>query len=701
MPLMTQIRERLATFFSIFAGVFVIYIVLDWGMDITGRKQSRMQIESQEIGKINERAITSKEFAEMFRKAVDNQKAQTGTEPDENQQQSIRDQIWQQLVEETLYDEQIAKLGIKITDQEIVDWVKGEQPPEFLTRQFTDSTGQFNRQAYDATIMDPKNKGIMIQIEELLRRQRQREKLQSIITASVNVSENDVYQKFSDQNIKYDADYAFFDPNTLIPDNEISVSDDDLRNYFNEHSEDYKVEATRKLKYVIFNEVPSTTDTNDVIAELQDIIKRAQAGVDFDTLKNMYNETNVTESFVAHGQMSAEKENALFQAKVGDIVGPVKDFDGFHLMKVTAFQPGKNEFIHASHILIKIENNDSAAAFAKAKNLFNDIKNGKNFAQIAKDNSQDPGSGSRGGDVGWFSKGKMVKQFETAAFKAKVGELLAPIKSDFGYHIIKVHARDNREVKFSDIHMQIRISSRTRTNISQQAQDFAYLAQEGDFEKEAQQSKLNVLETSSFQKDGGISGIGMNSTVNKFAFSNKVGTVSPLFSVTNGYGVFKITEVKEAGIRPFDEVKTVVESRLKRDKKLEKVKLIAAETRKSISQTDSLQKLSQMNPKINVQHLTSFSLSGYIPGIGRDLGFFGGISQLNTGDLSQPIESQRGVYLIKLINKSAFDSTVYTSQRPMLRNQLLSERRNRFFSQWIEQLKKNADIVDNRDKFYR
>ncbi|MBA4313169.1 MAG: hypothetical protein C0417_11130 [Chlorobiaceae bacterium] len=701
MPLMTQIRERLATFFSIFAGLFVVYIVLDWGMDITGRKQSQMQIEAQEIGKINERSITSKEFADMFRKALDNQKAQTGTEPDENQQQSIREQIWQQLVEETLYDEQIEKLGIKITDQEIVEWVKGEQPPEFLTRQFTDSTGQFNRQAYDATIMDPKNKGIMIQIEQLLRRQRQREKLQSIITASVNVSENDVYQKYSDQNIKYDADYAFFDPNTLVPDNEISVTDDDIRRYYNEYSEDYKVEATRKLKYVTFSEVPSTSDTNDVVAELQDIVKRAKAGVEFDTLKNMYNETNVPESFVGHGQMSAEKENALFKAKVGEIVGPVKDFDGFHLMKVNAFQSGKNEFLHASHILIKIENNDSVAALSKARELYNAIKKGKDFAQLARENSQDPGSGSRGGDLGWFNKGKMVKPFEAAAFKAKIGELIAPVRSDFGYHIIKVHARDSREVKFSDIHMQVRISSRTRTNISQQAQDFAYLAEEGDFEKEAQQSNLNILETSPFQKDGGISGIGTNSAVSKFAFSNKLGTVSPLFSINNGYGVFKITEVKDAGIRPFDEVKTVVESRLKRDKKLEKAKLIATETRKSLTQTDSLQKLSQINPKIIVQHLASFSLSGYIPGIGRDLGFYGGVSQLNTGDLSMPVESQRGVYLIKLISKSTFDSTMFTSQRAMLRNQLLGERRNRFFSQWIEQLKKNAEIVDNRDNFYR
>lgn len=701
MPLMTKIRESLTTFFSVFAGLFVIYIVLDWGMDITGRKRARTEKEAQEIGKIGDRSISSKDFAEMLKKALENQKAQTGTEPDENQQRTIRDQLWQQLVEETIYDQQIQEMGIKITDQEIIDWVKGNQPPEFLTRQFVDSTGNFNRQAYDATIMDPKNKGIMIQVEELLKRQRQREKLQSIITASVNLSENEIHQRFADQNIKYDADYAFFDPNSMVVDNEISVTDDDLKNYYNEHSEDYKVEATRKLKYVIFNESPSKSDSDDVQSELEDVAKRAKDGVDFDTLKGIYSETNTPENFTAHGGMSAEKESALFGAKVGDIVGPVKDFDGYHLMKVVGFQNGKEEFVHASHILIKIENGDSVAALSKARSIFNAVKSGKDFAQLARENSADHGSGSRGGDVGWFNKGKMVKPFEQAAFKAKSGEILPPVRSDFGYHIIKVHARDNREVKFSDIHIQVRISSKTRSSISQQAQDFAYLAKEGDFEKEASQSNLNVQETAPFQKDGGISGIGMNSVVNKFAFTNKLGAVSPLFSVNNGYAVFKVSEIKDAGVRPFDEIKTVIDSRVKREKKIEKLKVLAGEMKNSLSNTDSIQILAQKNPKISSQHLAGITLSGYIPGIGRDLGFIGGLSKLSLNEISTPIETQRGIYLIKLLNKSQFDSTQYNNQRTNLRNQILMEKRNRYFTGWMEQLKKSIDIVDNRDQFYR
>jgi len=701
MPLMTKIRENLATFFSIFAGLFVVYIVLDWGMDITGRKRNRNLAASQEIGRINNHPILAKDFAELLRRALENQKAQSGVEPDEEQQRMIRDQIWQQLVEQSLYDEQIEKLGIKITDQEIIDWVRGDNPPEFLRQRFIDSNGTFNRQAYDAAIMDPSNRAVMVQVEDILRRQRQREKLQSIITASVQVSENEVLQKFLDQNIKYDADFAFFDPNILVKDEEINVTDDDYKRYYNENSDDFKVEATRKLKYVLFKEIPSKADSQDVLMEIEDILKRTKEGANFDTLAKIYSELPNEDTYQPHGSFNSERENAIFSAKKGDIIGPLLETDGYHLIKVIDFRPGKEDFIHASHILIKIENNDSVKALKEAKSLYERIKNGENFGELAQKYSKDPGSSSKNGDLGWFGKGRMVKPFEDAVYKARPGQLIGPIRTNFGYHIIKVHAKDNREVKITDIHMPVRVSSRTRSEISQRAQDFAYLAKEGSFEKEAEQSRYTISETPSFQKDGVIGGIGMNNAVNKFAFKNKVGTVSDAIPVSNGYGVFMVSEVKEAGIRPFEEVKSTIEARVKREKKNEKLALLAEEIRKELKPSDSLQLITTKNPKVSIQHLTAFTAGGYIPGVGRDLNFIGALSALKTGEISQPIKGTRGVYLIKLLNKSPFDSTAFAAQKQTLRNQILSEKKNRFFNEWSNQLKKSAEIVDNRDLFYR
>ncbi len=702
MPLMTKIRENLATFFSVFAGIFVVYIVLDWGMDITGRKQASRMIESQEVGKVNGQPILWKDFSEYVQRTLDNQKAQTGNDPDENQVRMIRDQVWNQLVDNILYDEKIRELGIKVTNQELIDWVRGDNPPDFLRQQFTDSTGTFNRQLYDATIMDPKNKAIMARVEEALRLQRLREKLQSVVTAVVQVDESDIRQRYIDQNIMFDLDVAFFDPNVLIADDEVSIADIELLDYYNDHSDEYKVEATRRLKYVRFDERPLKADSEEVYSTLLDVKKRIDAGSDFNELSTTFSETPSTDSYFKHGELPPDKERALFgSSKKGDLVGPVLLTDGYHLLKIVDFRPGTEEAVHVSHILIKTNPSNPDSALKQAEQIISVVRRSGNFSELAKKHSEDAASAIDGGDLGWIRKGRMAKSFEDAAFKAKPGEIVGPVLTTFGYHIIQVHRKDKSEVQFKDIHMQVRPSTKSRNDIAQRAQDFAYLAKDGKFEKEAELSKYEVLETQPFQKGSSISGIGINNTVNKFAFSNKLGSVSDVFSLTDAIGVFIVSEVKDAGIRPYEDLKTTIESRVRREKKIAKVKNIAQQLKATLTPKDSLQILKAKNPKVTVQSATAYTFSGYIPGIGRDLGLLGGIAPLQPGELSNLIESQRGVYIVKLLNKTPFDTLAYKAQAITLRSQLLTERRNRYFTEWSDAIKKEADIVDNRDQFYR
>jgi parvulin-like peptidyl-prolyl isomerase len=698
---MTSIRERLTTFFSVFAGLFVVYIVLDWGMDITGRRHNQQTQAGLEVGKIDGDPVSYKDFSEIVRQMSDNQKTQTGTEPDENQMRNIRDQVWNQLVEQRLFDEEAKRFNISVTDQELIDWVRGDNPPDFLRSQFVDSTGTFDRQRYESALLDPRNKKQLLTVEDFLRRQRLREKLQSTVLASVRVTDDEILQRFIDQNIKCEADYILFDPAVLVKDDEVKLSDDDLRRYYNDHTAEYKVDATRKLKYILWGEQPSHADSEGVLTEMQDIVKRTKAGADFVDLAKTYSETPISDAYLKRGDLAEPRATTVFTAKTGDLLGPTLEGDGYHLIKVLDFRTGKDEYINARHILVNIENNDSVAALKTARDLAARAKRGEDFAGLAKKYSKDAGSGARGGDLGWFGKGRMVKQFDEAAFKARTGQIVGPVRSQFGYHIIQVIARESREVKIADIRMPIAVSSRTKSDIQQHAQEFSYFAQQGDFVKEAEKDKYAVSETPAFVKNGIIPGIGMNSTVNKFAFNGKAGAISEPLSVQTGTAVFMISEAKEAGIRPFDELKASIETQLRREKKMEKLKAMAAELRQSVSPGDSLQKIAQKRPGLAVQHLPSFAIGSFIPGLGRDLGFVGGISELKAGEISKPIEGQRGVFLAKLLSRTPFDSTLYKSQKDALRGQLLSDKRNRFLTDWSDQLKKTADIVDNRDQFYK
>lgn len=700
MPLMTMIRERMSRIFAIFAGVFVVYIVLDWGMDITGRQERNTQAASQEVGSVGDRKISYRDFNALVQQSLENQRKQSNNEIDDNQQQMIRDQVWNQMVDEILYDEEAKRFNISVTNQEIVDMVRGDTPPEFLRTQFTDSTGTFNRQAYESAILNPKNKEIMLRVEDALRKQRMREKLQSAIFASVRVSDAEILQKFADQSIQYQAEYILLDPAQLVKE-EIKPTDAEMRAYYSDHSSEYKVEPSRELKYVQFSNSPSKSDSESVLREMEDIRRRANEGVDFTDLAGTYSETPVTDVFYKHGELAQERELMAFSAKAGSIFGPILEQNGYHLVKVMEFRTGKDEFIHARHILITVDGNDTIAAMKLARDVYGKAKRGENFEELVRSYSKEPGAAERGGDLGWFGKGRMVKPFEDAVYKAKAGQIIGPVRTQFGYHIIEMLAKDNRELKLIDIHMPVNASATTRNDVGQRAHDFANAAKENGFEKEAANDGYKIIETPSFQKNGTIPGVGMEPGLSRFAFSGNVGDISEVMSLQSGFGVFMIAKRNDAGIRPFEEVKTSIEGSVRRQKQMEKMMTFGVEVRQSLSPSDSLQKVIQNYPGLQVQHLQNFTLGGFITGMGRDLKFIGAVSGLNAGQVSKPIEGQRGVYIIRLLSKSEFDSTAFNMQKQTLYAQLISEKKNRLLTEWSENLKNTAQIVDNRDLFYR
>src|SRR5258708_3926323 len=170
MPLITKIRDNMTTMFSVFAGVFVVYIVLDWGMDITGRRSSNRQAQASDIGLVDGDRITIRDYEDLVKQTTDNQRTQMGGELDDNQIRMIRDQVWNQMVEDLLYNHEVKRLGISVSDKEVSDMLLGENPPDFLKKQFTDSTGTFHRDQYESAIKNPANRAKMIDLEKALRK---------------------------------------------------------------------------------------------------------------------------------------------------------------------------------------------------------------------------------------------------------------------------------------------------------------------------------------------------------------------------------------------------------------------------------------------------------------------------------------------------------------------------------------------------
>ncbi len=499
-----------------------------------------------------------------------------------------------------------------------------------------------------------------------------------------------------------DAEFALFDVNRLVPDSAVTITDDDLKKYYNEHQEDYTATAARKLNYVVFRQLPSADDSAAVLNDMNHLKDQIKMGMDFMDLAKTYSDNPVTEAYFKHGEMSRVKDDAVFSAKKGDIVGPLIDQDGYHLIKVLDVRDGNTDFVRASHILLSfVPGPDSTKVLAKAREIAQEARNGANFADLAKKNSQDPGSASLGGDLGWGSKGTWVKPFEDAAFRAKVGQIVGPLRTQFGWHIIKVTGKDRREVKIADIMEKIRASSETVDNVTNSAQDFVSLAKDEGFEKSAALSQYTVLETPFFTKGSYVPGIGMNDAVVSFAFANKTGTISEPISISNGVAVFKVADVRNEGVRPFDDVKAALRIPVLRELKLQKIKDQVDKFYTSLTPESDLLTAAAQDPNVTAMRTGPFTPNGTVNGVGRDETFVGEALALSQGQTSKPFAGSRGYYIIKMMSKAPFDTLRYNTERGTLKDQILQEKRSQVISRWMQDLRNKAEIVDNREKYYR
>ncbi|CUU07972.1 peptidyl-prolyl cis-trans isomerase D [Candidatus Kryptobacter tengchongensis] len=701
MPIMAKMRDNLPAILLSLVILFLLTIVLDWGMDITGRHH-REGAYREPIGKVNGEEISYQEFNQALEFEIENYKQRTGNDPDDFMLEQLRNQVWEQIVTRKLIEQEIKKLGITVTDEEISDWVLNspETLPEPVKRNFVDSTGNIDRTLLERALKSttPQARQFWIEVEKFLKAQKLTEKLQSRLLASIRVSDGEIKERFEKQNTRYEIKYISLDPNKFAK--EITEpNDDEIREYYKIHQDEFRIQETRRLKYVVFSDAPSSEDSASVLRELENFKQQALQGADFVELVKNYSEIPHSDVFFKHGELLPEIENEIWDKKVDEIVGPLKLSDGFHLIKILDERKGSDTFVRASHILVPLSR-DTAESYKLAKEILALAKKGEDFAKLAGTFSVDQATARKGGDLGWFGRGRMVKEFEEACFKAKPGEIVGPVRTQYGLHIIKVVAKDNRELKIADLKLSVRASSETIESQRKRAQDFSHTVSGKNFVQEASALGLDIKTTPPFTKDSPIPGIGLNKTISDWAFSNKIGSVSPVFKIKGGFAVFTITEIKEAGIRPLEEVREAIKVRIRREKLKNKAFDYLADLRKKLNENEGLDGITKFDSTIEVKTASGFTLSGGIPGIGSDENVLGKLLDMKPNQISQPIKGNSFVYIIQLVNKTPFDSSAYKSQYETLKEQIYNEKRNTLFFIWLDNLKKNAKIVDNRSLYF-
>jgi len=452
-------------------------------------------------------------------------------------------------------------------------------------------------------------------------------RLQSLITGGVSVSDNAVREAYKQQGTKVKFDYAVISADDIRK--TINPTDAELEKFFNDNKARYAtaIPETRKIQYVSFD------------------ASNLPGG------KPQVSDADIQAYYNQHKDQYQVKD----QAKVRHI-----------LIAVPAGSDSKKD----------------AEAKAKADDLLKQIKGGANFGDLAKKNSDDPGSKDQGGELGWLDRGRTVPEFDKAAFSLPVGQTSDVIKTQFGYHILQVedkktaHMRPLDEVKGEIVPVleQQRVGAAEQTFASQLASD----AKKNGLEKAAAAHNLKVVTTDYVAKDGVIPGLADGAALLTQAFTVVKGADPASVSTGDGFAVFQVTDIKAAHAPTFAEYKQHI---LDDYREQQVPQLMNAQLAKLDDRAKVLNDLKKAAAEMNVPVKTSdlVGKEAQVPDIGSMSGAGAVAFSLNKGAISGPINQGRVGVVLSVVDKQEPTAADIAKNFDLTREELINNQRDELF----------------------
>lgn len=345
--------------------------------------------------------------------------------------------------------------------------------------------------------------------------------------------------------------------------------------------------------------------------------------------------------------------------------------------------------------------------------IYDTVNNGADFAEYARLYSQD-GSASKGGDLGWFSQGQMVAAFDSVVFSLNKGEISKPVKTQFGFHVIKLF--DTKEEMIakpgetkkekvkralaSHILIKAEITQQSMEAYFNQIENFRDLALEKGFEEAAAQTGMEIKNIRGTEKNTPLPFIGREQRANDFLFQDELNQISPVWENSNLIFVLQNTAILPAGLAPFEDVKSAVS----RDLNNETIQQICDDTAKAIY--DDIQigtDISKAAKKFGFEYeeLQDITRTSTIKGLGRNvIALASAFALKDVNQISEPVSIRNGALIFKLLDRISPDLSEFATQRDSLRTNLVNTRQQKLFNDWYLQLVENSEIISNIEERY-
>jgi len=707
----------LGVFVVVFVG-FMVISDIDFGSIMTKNPAVAP------IGIINGEEILYKEFEERVRQLVEQQRMQMDDPDGTIDENQIRNQVWDQMIAEILMRQHAEKSGIVVTSAEIAD-ILMEDPPEFLARSFTDTAGNFNRRLYLELVTNPESivnymgadpaqmdesereeainnfRRDLLNIENYLRNQKLNEGLNTVVsTAGSQISPLFAKTNFKSEQSVADVKFVHISTRDIDPEL-VEITVDEIKDYYNKNKKYYRSKPQRKIKFLTMPIEPSAEDSSRANRRVQKILEDLQLGTDMATTDSIFElkmseYSGTTSDWEMFQDIDPMRANYIAFLPDRQVVGPVRLPDGIYFFRLDGRRSGENLVVKASHILVGFgPNNNKDSARAEANKILRRARSGEDFAVLAMTLSEDKGSGASGGDLGYFGKGRMVKPFEDAAFAANVGQIVGPVESQFGFHIIKVTDRKSEELQYSQIRIVPTLSNPTRNKIFMAAHSFVKQFEDGTpFDTLANRMGISFDTTDFMAKDFPIFG---SWALTNQIFDAKVGDIlQPREIQQSGIVIVHVIDQRKEGVAELAAVEKEIRQKLMKRKQIDMLKERANNI---YNQAKSYSDLSEFTD-FEVSRAESLKNNGSVPGAGMDIAFTATIFKSDVGKVLEPIRGETGWFIAQIVTKSVPDEDKINNDYPTHALTLKQVAKSQIFNTWFARIKQNAIIEDFRSQFY-
>jgi peptidyl-prolyl cis-trans isomerase D len=705
MQIIQSIKDRGGVIMAILIAIALISFIL---MD---SNTSGSRPTSNTIGKVNGVSIESNDFNKRVKNEENKQAQQRGGQPPTGVEVlRIRDQVWNQIVAENVFYKEADKLGINLTSKELSAILLSDDQanPFKQERSLLDANGKLDiAKATDAlknikTFKGEQRDAIDAQILEPLKLSTAAAKYGGLISAAAYyptwMQEKDAAEAKNFATISYVAV-----PYNEISDSAVTVKDEDINTYVAKRKDMFKQEAGRSISYVTFSQNPSSADST----KAKTMVEGMKAGFASDTSAKLFLARNTSaidfnDEYLPLSRISSTQKDTIVKQAVGSVFGAYVDGDNYALSKVIGTKQLPDS-VKARHILLSLNDRETgkeimtdSVAKKLADSILNAVNSGANFAALALKYSVD-GSKDKGGDLGTFGYGQMVPEFNAYCFNEGKAGSRKVVKTQFGYHVIEVVSQTNFKTayKIAIMAKPILPSDETINAANIAASKAAATKTSKALSEYASKNGLQIVASPQVIKENEFSVGAMQDarTLVKWAFDAKKGDVSDPIIIGNDFVVASVDKVYTEGTQDAAAARIGAEAAVRNQKKAEMIIAKIGNTMETAAAAYSKQ--------VQVAGAdSSITLSGkIINGIGSEPKVIGAaFNKENLTKASTPIIGTSGVYVIKTtaVTPKADQTAEQIAAQTAARQSGLRQQG----SNWFEALRKQADIKDNRSKFY-